>query len=147
MAATGVLGLAAVFVIHEPAEAVVIANGVRAGRRTAFRQSSVIAPPGAVLVSADEGGAPVPDRGEPDAYRGARRGHVRGGLLPSRGRDVADATPEPAYQDAAARRSLRPPRSPSGGVWAETWLTLALSAFPSPFGESYAMAQVAARYG
>ncbi|MGI8808796.1 MAG: heavy metal translocating P-type ATPase [Acidimicrobiales bacterium] len=36
LAATGVLGLAAVVAIHELAEVVVIANGVRAGRRTAF---------------------------------------------------------------------------------------------------------------
>lgn len=37
LAATGVLGLAAVVAIHELAEVVVIANGARAGRRTAFR--------------------------------------------------------------------------------------------------------------
>jgi len=37
LAATGVLGLAAVVAVHELAEVVVIANGVRAGRRTAFR--------------------------------------------------------------------------------------------------------------
>ena len=36
LAATGVLGLAAVVVVHEPAKRVVIANGVRAGRWTAF---------------------------------------------------------------------------------------------------------------
>ena len=36
LAAAGVLGLAAVVAIHELAEVVVIANGVRAGRRTAF---------------------------------------------------------------------------------------------------------------
>ncbi len=36
LAATGVLGLAAVVAIHELAEILVIANGVRAGRRTAF---------------------------------------------------------------------------------------------------------------
>ena len=36
LAATGVLGLAAVVAVHELAEVVVIANGVRAGRRTAF---------------------------------------------------------------------------------------------------------------
>lgn len=36
LAATGVLGLAAVVAIHELAEVVVIANGIRAGRRTAF---------------------------------------------------------------------------------------------------------------
>ena len=38
LAATGVLGLAAVVAIHELAEVVVIANGVRAGRRAAFRE-------------------------------------------------------------------------------------------------------------
>ena len=37
LAATGVLGLAAVVAVHELAEIVVIANGVRAGRRHAFR--------------------------------------------------------------------------------------------------------------
>jgi cation-transporting ATPase G len=37
LAATGVLGLAAVVAVHELAEVVVIANGVRAGRRGAFR--------------------------------------------------------------------------------------------------------------
>ena len=36
LAATGVLGLAAVVAVHELAEVVVIANGIRAGRRTAF---------------------------------------------------------------------------------------------------------------
>ncbi|UJA21515.1 cation-translocating P-type ATPase [Thermoleophilia bacterium SCSIO 60948] len=36
LAATGVLGLAAVVSIHELAEIIVIANGVRAGRRTSF---------------------------------------------------------------------------------------------------------------
>lgn len=36
LAATGVLGLAAVVAIHELAEVAVILNGVRAGRRTAF---------------------------------------------------------------------------------------------------------------
>lgn len=36
LAGTGVLGLAAVVAIHELAEVVVIANGVRAGRRNAF---------------------------------------------------------------------------------------------------------------
>ena len=37
LAATGVLGLAPVILIHELAEVFVIANGVRAGRRNAFR--------------------------------------------------------------------------------------------------------------
>ena len=37
LAAAGVLGLAAVVAVHELAEVVVIANGVRAGRRGAFR--------------------------------------------------------------------------------------------------------------
>jgi cation-transporting P-type ATPase G len=36
LAATGILGLAAVVAVHELAEVVVIANGIRAGRRTAF---------------------------------------------------------------------------------------------------------------
>ena len=36
LAATGVLGLAAVVAVHELAEVVVIANGIRAGRREAF---------------------------------------------------------------------------------------------------------------
>ena len=38
LAAAGVLGLAAVVAIHELAEVVVIANGVRAGRRSAFAE-------------------------------------------------------------------------------------------------------------
>jgi cation-transporting P-type ATPase G len=38
LAATGILGLAAVVAVHELAEVLVIANGVRAGRRTAFRK-------------------------------------------------------------------------------------------------------------
>ena len=41
LAATGVLGLAAVVAVHELAEVVVIANGIRAGRRTAFANHSV----------------------------------------------------------------------------------------------------------
>ncbi|HEV2752776.1 MAG TPA: cadmium-transporting ATPase, partial [Solirubrobacteraceae bacterium] len=47
LAATGVLGLAAVVAIHELAEVVVIANGVRAGRRVAFREHPplTVAPP------------------------------------------------------------------------------------------------------
>jgi cation transport ATPase len=36
LAATGVLGFATVVAVHELAEVVVIANGIRAGRRTAF---------------------------------------------------------------------------------------------------------------
>ena len=40
LAATGVLGLAAVVAVHELAEVVVIANGVRAGRRSAFANDS-----------------------------------------------------------------------------------------------------------
>jgi len=43
LAATGVMGLAAVVAIHELAEVVVIANGVRAGRRVAFSSSVVAA--------------------------------------------------------------------------------------------------------
>ena len=38
LAAAGVLGLAAVVAVHELAEVIVIANGVRAGRRGAFRE-------------------------------------------------------------------------------------------------------------
>jgi len=45
LAATGVLGLASVVAIHELAEVLVIANGIRAGRRTAFSHR---APPAAV---------------------------------------------------------------------------------------------------
>ena len=40
LAAFGVLGLAPVILIHELAEVIVIANGVRAGRRVAFRPHS-----------------------------------------------------------------------------------------------------------
>jgi cation-transporting ATPase G len=43
LAAAGVLGLAAVVAIHELAEVVVIANGVRAGRRKAFVQHPALA--------------------------------------------------------------------------------------------------------
>jgi cation-transporting ATPase G len=44
LAATGVLGLAAVVAVHELAEVVVIANGIRAGRRTAFADHSPLEP-------------------------------------------------------------------------------------------------------
>ena len=42
LAATGVLGLAAVVAVHELAEVVVIANGIRAGRRTAFASHGTV---------------------------------------------------------------------------------------------------------
>ncbi len=42
LAATGILGLAAVVAVHELAEVVVIANGIRAGRRTAFARHTVL---------------------------------------------------------------------------------------------------------
>lgn len=46
LAAAGVLGLAAVVAMHELAEVVVIANGIRAGRRTAFgEQGEPVAEP------------------------------------------------------------------------------------------------------
>jgi cation-transporting ATPase G len=46
LAATGTLGLAAVVAVHELAEIVVIANGVRAWRCRAFaRRSAPSAPP------------------------------------------------------------------------------------------------------
>ncbi len=41
LAATGILGLAAVVAVHELAEVVVIANGIRAGRRTAFADHTI----------------------------------------------------------------------------------------------------------
>jgi cation-transporting P-type ATPase G len=41
LAATGVLGLAAVVGIHEFAELLVIANGVRAARTTAFTRRTI----------------------------------------------------------------------------------------------------------
>jgi cation-transporting ATPase G len=44
LAATGTLGLAAVVAVHELAEIVVIANGVRAGRRRAFVHRSAPIP-------------------------------------------------------------------------------------------------------
>ena len=44
LAAAGVLGLAAVVAIHELAEVVVIANGVRAGRRRAFAAATASQP-------------------------------------------------------------------------------------------------------
>lgn len=44
LAATGVLGLAAVVAIHELAEVLVIANGVRAGRRIAFGAHDPLGP-------------------------------------------------------------------------------------------------------
>jgi cation-transporting P-type ATPase G len=46
LAATGVLGLAAVVAVHELAEVAVIANGIRAGRRTAFRAHAPLGEPG-----------------------------------------------------------------------------------------------------
>ena len=55
LAATGVLGLAAVVAIHELAEVVVIANGVRAGRRVAFREH----PPLPAAAPAQETTAPM----------------------------------------------------------------------------------------
>jgi cation-transporting ATPase G len=55
LAATGLLGLAAVVAVHELAEVVVIANGIRAGRRTAFSKHSV---------AVDEGPADVVLGGE-----------------------------------------------------------------------------------
>jgi cation-transporting ATPase G len=48
LALFGVLGLAAVVLVHEVAEIVVIANGVRAGRAQAFPTGSVPAPAGKV---------------------------------------------------------------------------------------------------
>jgi cation-transporting ATPase G len=48
LAATGVLGLAAVVAVHELAEVVVIANGIRAGRRTAFRDHPPLEPATAI---------------------------------------------------------------------------------------------------
>lgn len=48
LALFGVLGLAAVVLVHEVAEIVVIANGVRAGRAQAFPAGSVPAPAGKV---------------------------------------------------------------------------------------------------
>lgn len=42
LAALGVLGLATVVAAHELAELLVIANGVRAARRTAFHERSEI---------------------------------------------------------------------------------------------------------
>lgn len=55
LSAFGVLGLAAVVAVHEVAEVFVILNGVRAGRRKAFRahpplESSRIAKPAAAVV-------------------------------------------------------------------------------------------------
>ena len=88
LAATGVLGLASVVAIHELAEVVVIANGVRAGRRTAF---------------AGEAGAP--------ARGGDPRRQVD--LMPSPARAVAcgdgcrDARAEPTAAPTAPRGSSR----------------------------------------
>jgi len=57
LAATGILGLAAVVAVHELAEVVVIANGIRAGRRTAFASHTVPAsddgPPADARVAGD----------------------------------------------------------------------------------------------
>jgi len=52
LAATGVLGLAAVVAVHELAEVVVIANGVRAGRPSAFA-SNAVAPDDGQALEAD----------------------------------------------------------------------------------------------
>jgi cation-transporting P-type ATPase G len=59
LAATGVLGLAAVVAVHELAEVLVIANGVRAGRPSAFRDHRPIEPTPIVEAEA-EAPAPVP---------------------------------------------------------------------------------------
>ena len=57
LAATGILGLAAVVAVHELAEVVVIANGIRAGSRTAFANHTVTAsddgPPADVVLTRD----------------------------------------------------------------------------------------------
>ena len=53
LAATGALGLAAVVAIHELAEVIVIANGIRAGRRSAFRAHPPIEPTPPVEVEPD----------------------------------------------------------------------------------------------
>ena len=54
LAATGVLGLATVVAVHELAELIVIANGVRAGRGRAFtaRPASATAMPSPSLLGA-----------------------------------------------------------------------------------------------
>jgi cation-transporting P-type ATPase G len=59
LAATGVLGLAAVVAVHELAEVIVIANGVRAGRRAAFRDHRLLEPTPTAAVEA-EAPAPLP---------------------------------------------------------------------------------------
>ncbi|GAB3398420.1 hypothetical protein GCM10027360_94490 [Amycolatopsis echigonensis] len=45
LALFGVLGLAAVVLVHELAEVVVIANGVRAGRTKALQATTITGPP------------------------------------------------------------------------------------------------------
>lgn len=54
LAATGVLGLAAVVAIHELAEVLVIANGVRAGRRGAFVSHPALEQPPVTPVAAPQ---------------------------------------------------------------------------------------------
>lgn len=61
LAATGVLGLAAVVAIHELAEVLVIANGVRAGRRDAFRELPASAPIADLPAPSDLPGPAAPD--------------------------------------------------------------------------------------
>jgi len=51
LAASGVLGLAAVVAVHELAEVVVIANGVRAGRRAAFGRHEPLDAPAPAVAS------------------------------------------------------------------------------------------------
>ena len=62
LAATGVLGLAAVVAVHELAEVVVIANGIRAGRRAAFGDHAPLEQAHAQRASARpaEAAAPTP---------------------------------------------------------------------------------------
>ena len=57
LAAGGVLGLAAVVAVHELAEIVVIANGVRAGRRAAFRDHPPLDDDGGVRATSGDVGA------------------------------------------------------------------------------------------
>ena len=60
LAATGVLGLAAVVAVHELAEVIVIANGIRAGRRTAFADHPSLESSGPPAMAPNRAPIPLP---------------------------------------------------------------------------------------
>lgn len=98
LAAAGLLGLAAVVAIHELAEVIVIANGVRAGRRGGFRAHPPLEQPP----------APSARPAVPLAVALGGGGGCRDGLLPA-GRPVGPR------RDTMARRLRGRERAQAGG--------------------------------